>query len=81
VWGFTGTSNGRQAEPADQPKPQPEARPGGGSRRTYPPDYPQRARELHASGSSCPKVAAELDVPFATAKWWIWTKGSVATTP
>jgi hypothetical protein len=35
-------------------------------------DYPDRARELHAGGMSCPKVAAELGVPFGTAKLWLW---------
>lgn len=70
--GFLGESTRRRAEPHEQPTPQPEARPGGGARRTYPADYPERARELHAGGLSCPKVAAELEVPFTTAKTWIW---------
>jgi hypothetical protein len=38
----------------------------------------ERARELHATGLSCPKVPAELDVPLATAKSWLWPRDQLA---
>lgn len=65
-----GVPSGHTPEPVEQ-----ETRPvgrTGGVRSLWPADYPERARELHAGGLSCPKVAEELGVPFATAKWWIW---------
>jgi hypothetical protein len=69
--GFLEAKTGRRPEPQDRPKPRPEGR-AGTTRREWPADYPDRARELHAQGLSCPKVAEELVVPFGTVKLWLW---------
>ena len=53
----------------------------GTMRQSWPADYPDRAPELHANGLSCPKVAEELGVPFATAKFWIWPPATPARPP
>lgn len=76
---FVGAPTGRRPEPIDQPRP---ARGCTGTvRQSWPADYPDRARELHADGLSCPTVAEELGVPFATAKTWIWPVAVGHTSP
>lgn len=71
VW-FLGVPTGRRAERAGREAPA-NGRPGQ-PRQVWPPDYPERARMLHAQGLSCPKVAEQLEVPFGTAKSWIWAE-------
>lgn len=76
---FAGAPTGRRTEPIDQPRlGQGRA---GTVRQSWPDSYPARARELHAEGLSCPKVAEELGVPFATAKFWIWPPATPARRP
>ena len=64
--GFLGVQTGRPPDLVERQK-----RPTGKPTQR-PADFPAQARELHASGLSCPQVAAKLGVPFGTAKLWIW---------
>ena len=72
--GFLEAKTGREPEPGEWSPSQPVGR-AETSRHAWPADYPAKARELHAAGLSCPKVAAELDVPWTTVKSWLWPAG------
>jgi hypothetical protein len=53
--GFLGAPTARKPEPQERQQLRVEARPAT-VRQTWPDDYPDRARALHAQGLSCPKV-------------------------
>lgn len=77
---FVGAPTGRKPEPIDR-QPRPNEGRTGTVRQTWPAEYPDRARELHGQGLSCPRVAAELGIPFGTAKSWIWPVAVGHTSP
>jgi hypothetical protein len=68
--GFLGTPTGRAPDLVEMRKQVAYER--RGPNHQWPPELAEQARELHADGLSCPKVAAKMGVPFGTMKTWLW---------